>query len=135
MKIDKIDHIGIAVASIDEALSVYRALGLVEGHREKVSGQQVAAAFLPVGESQIELLEPLGEVSPVARFLKKRGPGVHHICFAVGDLAVAIAELQQKGFRLVNSSPVPGAQGKNVAFLHPESGKGVLIELAERSKP
>ena len=135
MKIDRIDHIGIAVASIDEALGVYRALGLAEARREDVTGQQVATAFLPVGESQIELLESTGEGSPVARFLKKRGPGVHHICFAVEDVKVAIAELQEKGFRLVNSSPVPGAQGKNVAFLHPESGKGVLIELAERGKP
>lgn len=134
MKTYKIDHIGIAVASIDEALGVYRALGLAEARREDVTGQQVATAFLPVGESQIELLEPTGEGSPVARFLKKRGPGVHHICFAVEDVTAAIAELQEKGFRLVNSSPVPGAQGKNVAFLHPKSGKGVLIELAEREK-
>lgn len=135
MKTYKIDHIGIAVASIDEALGVYRALGLGEARREDVTGQQVATAFLPVGESQIELLESTGEGSPVARFLKKRGPGVHHICFAVEDVKAAIAELQEKGFRLVTSSPVPGAQGKNVAFLHPESGKGVLIELAERGKP
>jgi methylmalonyl-CoA epimerase len=135
MKTYKIDHIGIAVASIDEALGVYRALGLAEARREDVTGQQVATAFLPVGESQIELLQSTGEGSPVARFLKKRGPGVHHICFAVEDVKAAIAELQEKGFRLVNSSPVPGAQGKNVAFLHPESGTGVLIELAERGKP
>lgn len=135
MKTYKIDHIGIAVTSIDEALGVYRALGLAEARREDVTGQQVATAFLPVGESQIELLESTGEGSPVARFLKKRGPGVHHICFAVEDVKAAIAELQEKGFRLVTSSPVPGAQGKNVAFLHPESGKGVLIELAERGKP
>jgi methylmalonyl-CoA/ethylmalonyl-CoA epimerase len=135
MKSYKIDHVGIAVESIDAALAVYSALGLAETGREEVAGQKVVTAFLPVGDSQIELLEPAAPDSPVARFLSKRGPGVHHVCFAVEDLEAALAELKEKGFRLVNSAPVPGAQGKKVAFLHPESGKGVLIELAERNKP
>ncbi|MBC8647138.1 MAG: methylmalonyl-CoA epimerase, partial [Thermoanaerobaculia bacterium] len=125
---------GIAVASIEEALPIYRALGLTETHREELPSQQVVTAFLPVGDSQIELLEPTGEGSPVARFLARRGPGIHHVCFTVDDLPAALRDLKAQGFRLVNSEPVPGAGGKNVAFLHPESGGGVLIELAERRK-
>lgn len=134
MKGYKIDHLGIAVASIEEALPIYRALGLTETHREEVPSQQVVTAFLPVGDSQIELLEPTGDGSPVARFLARRGPGIHHVCFAVDDLRAALRDLQARGFRLVNSEPVPGGGGKSVAFLHPESGGGVLIELAERRK-
>jgi methylmalonyl-CoA/ethylmalonyl-CoA epimerase len=128
----KIDHLGIAVASIDAALDVYRALGLTEAKREAVPTQKVTAAFLPVGESRIELLEPTGEDSPVARFLAKRGEGIHHVCFAVEDLEGALAELAGRGFRLIHSQPVEGADGKRVAFLHPDAGHGVLIELSER---
>jgi methylmalonyl-CoA/ethylmalonyl-CoA epimerase len=127
----KIDHIGIAVVSIDDAVPVYRALGLEERHREEVPAQKVVTAFLPAGESRIELLEPTSEDSPVAKFLKKRGPGVHHVCFAVRDIEACLAELEARGFRLVNREPVRGADGKRIAFLHPDSGHGVLIELSE----
>jgi methylmalonyl-CoA/ethylmalonyl-CoA epimerase len=134
MKALRIDHVGVAVRSIDETLAVYRALGIDEAAdaRETVPGQKVRVAFLPVGESRIELLEPASEESPVAKFLAKRGPGVHHVCFAVEDLEGALAELSDKGFRLIHTAPVPGAGGKRVAFLHPEAGDGVLIELAEK---
>ena len=98
----KIDHLGIAVDSIDDALAVYRALGLVEEKREEVPGQKVVAAFLPVGESRIELLEPTSPDSPVAKFLAKRGEGIHHVCFAVPDLDAALADLASKGFRLIH---------------------------------
>ena len=128
----KIDHLGIAVESIDAALAVYRALGLVEIRREEVPTQKVTAAFLPVGESRIELLEPTSPDSPVAKFLGKRGEGIHHVCFAVEDLEAALADLAGKGFRLIHAAPVEGAGGKRVAFLHPEAGRGVLIELAEQ---
>jgi methylmalonyl-CoA/ethylmalonyl-CoA epimerase len=131
----RIDHLGVAVPSIDEALAVYRALGLSEERREEVASQKVLAAFLPVGESRIELLEPLAEDSPVARFLAKRGAGLHHVCFAVDDLDGALADLSAKGFRLIHRTAIPGAGGKRVAFLHPEAGGGVLIELAERKAP
>ena len=127
----KIDHLGVAVASIDEALAVYRALGLAETKREEVPSQKVVAAFLPVGESRIELLEPTSEDSPVAKFLAKRGGGVHHICFAVEDIDATLRDLTNRGFRLIHSSPVPGARGKRVAFLHPEAANGVLIELSQ----
>jgi methylmalonyl-CoA/ethylmalonyl-CoA epimerase len=134
MKPLKIDHLGVAVRSIDETLAVYRALGIeeAEASRETVAGQQVRVAFLPVGESRIELLEPSSEDSPIAKFLARRGPGIHHVCFAVNDLDAALAELDGKGVRLIHKTPVPGAGGKRVAFLHPESGDGVLIELAEK---
>jgi methylmalonyl-CoA/ethylmalonyl-CoA epimerase len=128
----KLDHLGVAVASIDAALDVYRALGLVETKRELVPSQKVTAAFLPVGESRIELLEPSAEDSPIAKFLAKRGEGIHHVCFAVEDLEGALADLSRRGFRLIHSHPVEGADGKRVAFLHPDAGHGVLIELSER---
>jgi methylmalonyl-CoA/ethylmalonyl-CoA epimerase len=128
----KIDHLGVAVASIDDALSIYRALGLAEAKREEVPGQKVVAAFLPVGESRIELLEPTADDSPVAKFLAKRGEGIHHVCFAVEDIDAALEDLSRKGFRLIHREAVPGADGKRVAFLHPETGHGVLIELSER---
>lgn len=134
MRAWKIDHLGIAVGSIDEALAVYRALGLSEGEREHVPTQKVTVAFLPVGESRIELLEPTAADSPIARFLEKRGEGIHHVCFAVENLEAALADLAAKGFRLIHSQPVPGADGKRVAFLHPEAGRGVLIELAEKAE-
>ncbi len=127
----RIDHLGIAVASIDEALGVYRALGLDEAGREEVPGQKVIAAFLPVGEARIELLEPTSAESPIAKFLSKRGGGIHHVCFAVDDLDAALGELAARGFRLIHREGVPGADGKRVAFLHPEAGNGVLIELSE----
>jgi methylmalonyl-CoA/ethylmalonyl-CoA epimerase len=127
----KIDHIGIAVASIAEALPVYEALGLQERHREEVPAQKVITAFLPAGESRIELLEPTSENSPVAKFLRKRGPGIHHVCFGVRDIDAAVADLEGKGFRLINSRPVAGADGKRIVFLHPDSGHGVLIELSQ----
>ena len=132
MKPYKIDHLGVAVRSIDEALSVYRALGMSESKREEVASQKVITAFLPVGESQIELLQPTSADSPVGKFLEKRGEGIHHVCFAVENLEAALADLSQKGFRLIHTAPVPGAGGKRVAFLHPEAGRGVLIELAEK---
>ena len=127
----KIDHIGVAVVSIEGALPVYRALGLEESRREEVPAQKVVTAFLPAGDSRIELLEPTSEDSPVARFLKKRGPGIHHICFAVHDIEAAVRDLAGKGFRLINERPALGADGKKIVFLHPDAGHGVLIELSE----
>jgi methylmalonyl-CoA epimerase len=130
----KIDHVGVAVSSIDDALEIYEALGLAEAKREVVPGQKVMVAFLPVGESRVELLEPTSPDSPVAKFLEKRGGGIHHLCFAVEDLEGALADLSGKGFRLIHTAPVPGADGKRVAFLHPEAGGGVLIELSEKKE-
>ena len=99
--------------------------------RSEVPGQKVVAAFLPVGESRIELLQPTAGDSPVAKFLAKRGGGIHHVCFSVEDIDAALEDLSRKGFRLIHREAVPGADGKRIAFLHPEAGDGVLIELSE----
>ncbi|HYM62188.1 MAG TPA: methylmalonyl-CoA epimerase [Thermoanaerobaculia bacterium] len=126
-----LDHIGIAVRSIDEA-KIYRALGLEIDHVERVESQGVTTAFLFAGDATLELLEPLSPESTVAKFIEKRGEGIHHICFRVDDLEAHLARLKAEGFRLIDSAPVPGAHGCRVAFLHPAAGHGVLIELSER---
>ncbi|PYQ31597.1 MAG: methylmalonyl-CoA epimerase [Acidobacteria bacterium] len=126
-----LDHIGIAVKSLDSA-KIYEALGLTIDHVEVVETQGVKTAFLSIGDSNLELLEPTGPDSPVAKFIEKRGEGIHHICFRVDDIDVHLAQLKEKGFRLINETAVPGAHGCRVAFLHPAAGNGVLIELSEK---
>ena len=126
-----LDHIGIAVRSLDAA-RIYAALGLTTDHVETVETQGVKTAFLSVGESNIELLEPLTAQSPVARFIDKRGEGIHHICFRVDNIEEHLERLKSEGYRLINEAPVPGAHGCRVAFLHPAAGNGVLIELSEK---
>lgn len=128
-----LDHIGIAVTSLHD-VPIYQALGLEVDHVETVETQGVKTAFIPVGEANVELLEPLSSDSAVGKFIEKRGPGVHHICFRVDNLEDHLERLKQQGFRLVNPQPVPGAKGCRVAFLHPSAGGGVLIELSERLK-
>jgi methylmalonyl-CoA/ethylmalonyl-CoA epimerase len=128
-----LDHIGIAVRSLDAA-TIYQALGLSVEHVETVETQKVKTAFLPVGDSHLELLEPTGPDSPIARFIEKRGEGIHHICLRVDDLEAHLGALQAKGYRLINDAPVPGAHGCRVAFLHPSAGNGVLIELSEKDE-
>lgn len=131
MKKTTLDHIGIAVRSI-EAAKIYQALGLEIDHVETVESQGVKTAFLAVGDANLELLEPLSPDSPVGRFIAKRGEGIHHICLRVENIEEHLANLQEKGFRLINPQPVPGAHGCRVAFLHPSAGGGVLIELSEK---
>ena len=126
-----LDHIGIAVKSLD-ATKIYAALGLTTDHVEDVATQKVKTAFLSVGDANIELLEPLTDDSPVAKFIEKRGEGIHHICFRVTNIEEHLARLKKQGFRLINETPVPGAHGCRVAFLHPSAGNGVLIELSEK---
>ncbi|HVR42276.1 MAG TPA: methylmalonyl-CoA epimerase [Thermoanaerobaculia bacterium] len=126
-----LDHIGIAVRSLS-AVKIYEDLGLSVEHVEIVESQGVRTAFLPVGETRIELLEPTGAQTPVAKFIEKRGEGIHHLCFAVSELEPELERLKRKGYRLVHEVPVPGAGGRRVAFLHPSAGNGVLIELSER---
>ncbi|MGA9348849.1 MAG: methylmalonyl-CoA epimerase [Anaerolineae bacterium] len=130
--IKKIDHIGVVVHSIEEALQVYEeALGLELNDVKEVPEQAVKVAFLPVGDSEIELVEPLTSDSGVAKFLEKRGEGIHHICFEVDDIEAALQDLAAKGVRLIDEQPRQGAHGR-VAFLHPKSAHGVLIELIEK---
>ena len=127
----QLDHIGIAVRSLD-ATKIYAALGLTIDHVEDVPTQGVKTAFLSVGDANIELLQPLSADSTVAKFIEKRGEGIHHICFRVTNLEEHLARLKEQGFRVINEAPVPGAHGCRVAFLHPAAGNGVLIELSEK---
>lgn len=127
-----LDHIGIAVRSLDAA-KIYSALGLTTDHVEDVATQGVKTAFLSAGDANIELLEPLSAESTLAKFIEKRGEGIHHICFRVTNIEQHLERLQQQGFRLINEAPVPGAHGCRVAFLHPAAGNGVLIELSEKA--
>ncbi|HLE61721.1 MAG TPA: methylmalonyl-CoA epimerase [Pyrinomonadaceae bacterium] len=129
----KIDHIGIATQTLSDATAVWRdALGFEIIHTEEVAEQGVRVAMLPVGESKIELLEPLSPDSPVARFLEKRGPGIHHIAIAVADIHRALADLKKRGARLIDEKPRVGVNGCLVAFIHPSSANGVLLELVQR---
>ena len=130
--IGRIDHLGIAVRSIAERTGFWStALELGEPHVEDVFSERVRVAMLQVGESRIELLEPTSEDSVIARFLDDRGEGVHHVCFAVSDIEAALGRLLAEGARVVGEAPRPGAGGSRVAFLHPRSAGGVLIELKE----
>lgn len=132
--IKKIDHIGIVVHSIEEALQVYEgALGLGLTNVEEVPEQAVRIAFLPVGGSKLELVEALTAQGGVAKFLEKRGEGIHHICFEVDDIEAALQDLAAQGIRLIDEQPRQGAHGR-IAFLHPKSAHGVLIELIEKPR-
>ncbi len=129
----KIDHIGIATRGIDEAATFWReTLGLEMIETEDIAEQKVRVAMLPIGESRIELLEATSEDSPISRFLEKRGPGIHHIAVRVDDIRVALASLRAKGARLIDEEPRQGAGGCLVAFVHPSSTGGVLLELVQK---
>jgi methylmalonyl-CoA/ethylmalonyl-CoA epimerase len=128
----KINHLGIATKGIDEALKFWEdALGLENVHTEIVEDQKVRVAMLPIGESRIELLEPTSEDSPIQKFLEKRGGGIHHIAVEVEDIGAALLKLKQQGARLIDESPRIGAEGCLVAFVHPSSANGVLLELVQ----
>ncbi len=129
----KIQHLGVAVGSIDEALAFWRdGLGLQLKEIEIVEDQGVRVAMLPIGESRIELLEATGAETPVGKFIAKRGPGIHHLCVEVDDLEAKLAELRARGVRLIDETPRIGAGGALVAFVHPAGTGGVLIELTQR---
>jgi len=130
--IKRIDHIAIVVDDLDSALGFWRdALGLEIIAVEDIPEQQSIVAFLPAGGSLVELVKPTTADSGVARYLQKRGPGMHHICFEVEDIDSALADLKTRGVRLINEAPLTGADGKRLAFIHPESTNGVLVELYE----
>ncbi|HYO90559.1 MAG TPA: methylmalonyl-CoA epimerase [Pyrinomonadaceae bacterium] len=130
----KIDHLGIATRQIEEALGFWReALGLQVVDVEEVAEQRVRVAMLPIGESRVELLEPTSDDSPIAKFLEKRGPGIHHIAVRVDDINSALARLKESGARLIDEQPRVGAGGSLIAFVHPSSANGVLLELVEQT--
>ncbi len=133
MKVLKIDHLGIAVHSIEEAKKLFQdTLGLKFEGSETVAEQKVTTAFFPVGDSEVELLESTAPDGPIAKYLEKRGEGIQHIAFRVENIEEALAELKEKGIRLIDEKPRMGAGGAKIAFLHPKSTHGVLIELSER---
>ncbi len=131
--VNKIDHIGIAVKSIEEALKFYEnILGLKSAGIEVVAEQKVRVAFLPTGDSEVELLEATSEDSPVARFIEKNGEGIQHIAYRVDNVEAAISEMKAKGLRMIDEIPRYGAGGAKIAFCHPKSTGGVLVELCQR---
>ena len=128
----KINHLGIATKGIDEALKFWSdALGLENVHTEVVEDQKVRVAMLPIGESRIELLEPISDDSPISKFLEKRGGGIHHIAVEVENIEASLAKLKENGMRLIDERPRIGAEGCLVAFVHPSSTNGVLLELVQ----
>jgi methylmalonyl-CoA/ethylmalonyl-CoA epimerase len=130
--IKRIAHIAIVVDDIDAALGFWRdGLGLDLTHVEDVPDQEAAVAFLPTGASEVELVKPTSELSGIARYLQRRGPGMHHICFEVDDIEGTLERLEAHGVRLINRTPTIGTGGKKVAFIHPDSTHGVLVELYE----
>jgi methylmalonyl-CoA epimerase len=131
----RIDHLGIAVESIANARTFYEALGLRITHEEVIEHEQVRTAMLPLGDSRIELLEPLREESAVGRFLKKRGPGLHHVALHVDDIAASLASLKAKGAKLISEKVQVGAGGHRYFFVHPSSAGGVLLEICQDPDP
>ena len=132
MKACKINHLGVAVKSLEEAIPLYRdTLGMTFQGIEEVEEQKVRVAFLQIGESKIELLEPTSTDSPIAKFLEKNGSGIHHIAYEVDDITETLAGLEQKGVRLIDRIPRQGAHGAKIAFIHPKSTGGILTEICE----
>lgn len=133
MKILKIDHLGIAVSSIEDKKNFWTdALGLTMEGTETIDEQKVTTAFLPVGESEVELLESTAPDGPVAKYIEKKGEGIQHVAFRVENIEDALAELKEKGIALIDQKPRIGAGGAKIAFLHPKATSGVLVELCER---
>lgn len=126
-----VDHVGIAVRSIAESRVFYEALGLAVAAIEEVPGDQVRVAMIPCGATRLELLEPTAEGSPIARFLERRGPGLHHLCLATDDLGADDARLREAGYQVLRPEPSRGAGGCWIQFVHPKSAGGVLVELSQ----
>lgn len=130
--LERIDHIGVAVADLDAALKLYEdALGMAMVHREVVAEQGVEAVLLDVGDGHVELLRPLGDDTPVGKYLAKKGPGLHHVAYAVADIKATLEQLDAAGIELIDAKPRTGIRGSQVAFLHPRSTGGVLTEIVE----
>jgi methylmalonyl-CoA/ethylmalonyl-CoA epimerase len=128
----RVDHIGVAVEDLDAAIALHeRDFGMELVHREVIDEQGVEAVLLDVGENHVELLRPLGDDTPVGRFLASRGPGLHHVAYQVGDVDSTLAQLRERGLRLIDETPRIGIRGSRVAFLHPAASGGVLTEIVQ----
>jgi methylmalonyl-CoA/ethylmalonyl-CoA epimerase len=135
-KMKKIEHIGIAVKDLEAANATYNAILGSENYKtETIESEGVSTSFFKIGESKIELLAATNPESPIAKFIEKRGEGIHHIAFAVDDIKAEIARLEKEGFKLINTEPKDGADNKLVAFMHPKSSHGVLVELCQEKSP
>ena len=132
MKILRLDHIGIAVKNLDESIKFYEMLGLKSTGKEEVTEQKVRVAFLPTGDSELELLESTAPDGPIARHIEKNGEGIQHVALRVDNIDAALAEMKEKGIRLIDEKPRYGAGGARIAFIHPKSTGGILLELSER---
>jgi methylmalonyl-CoA/ethylmalonyl-CoA epimerase len=135
MKILKVDHIGIAVKSLAESSKFYELLGLESAGTEEVAEQKVNVAFFPLGDTEIELLESTSPDGPIAKYIEKNGEGLQHLALRVDNIDAALAELKEKGIRLIDEKPRYGAGGARIAFIHPQSTGGILLELSERKAP
>lgn len=134
MKVLKLDHIGIAVKDLEESLKFYEdILGLKCEGTEVVEEQKVKVAFLPVGDTEVELLESTDEEGPIAKFIEKKGEGIQHLAFRVENIEAAIEEMKEKGVKMIDEKPRYGAGGAKIAFCHPKSTNGILVELSERN--
>jgi methylmalonyl-CoA/ethylmalonyl-CoA epimerase len=130
--LDRIDHVGVATEDLEGAIALYEGtLGMPVAHRETVESQGVEAVLLDVGEGHVELLRPLGPDTPVGKFMDKRGPGLHHVAYAVSDIDATLAKLKEAGVELIDSEPRTGIMESRVAFLHPKATGGVLTEIVE----
>ena len=132
MELKRVDHIGIAVKNLEESVKFYESLGCKATGYETVAEQKVKVAFLPCGDSELELLESTEPDGPIARFIEKNGPGIQHIAIRVDDIDKALEELKEKGVRLIDQTPRYGAGGARIAFVHPKATGGVLLELTQR---
>lgn len=136
MKLLRINHLGVASNTLSEAMArMARLFDLEAEHTEEVPEQRVRTAFYPVGESSLEFLESTDPEGPIGKFLSKRGPGIHHVCFEVDDIDAAVLGLVAKGVRMIDGAPRPGAHGCRVAFIHPAETAGVLMELSQSPRP
>ena len=134
-KVKRIDHVAVLVDDLERPLAFWRdALGIEMSHIVDVPAEKSQVAFLPIGGSEVELVKPTTDDSGLARYLEKRGPGIHHICLEVDDIVGMLAQLKEKGIQLINETPVTAADGKKYAFVHPKSGYGVMVELYELPK-
>ena len=132
MELKRVDHVGIAVKDLDEAVKFYESLGFKASGYEVVAEQKVKVAFLPCGDSELELLESTEPDGPIARFIEKNGPGIQHVAIRVDDIDKALEELKEKGVRLIDQTPRYGAGNARIAFVHPKATGGVLLELTQR---